>query len=87
LLASSGVQGALQDTTLQLFDGNGSQIFFDDDWRTGGQQQQIIDTAIPPKDDRESAIVATLNPGAYTAVVKGKGGTTGVAVVEAYLLP
>ena len=39
---------------------------------------------VPPKDDRESAIVATLNPGAYTAIVRGKGNATGVALVEVY---
>ena len=77
------VPGALQDTVLELHDSSGSLINSNDDWRTT-QQQQIIDTTVPPKDDRESAIVATLNPGAYTAIVRGKGNTTGVALVEVY---
>jgi hypothetical protein len=77
------VPGVLQDTLLELHDGSGSLILANDDWRTT-QEQQIIDTTVPPKDDRESAIVATLNPGNYTAIVRGKGNTTGVALVEVY---
>jgi hypothetical protein len=77
------VPGALQDTVLELHDGSGATIASNDDWRTD-QQQEIIDTSVPPTDNRESAIVATLNPGAYTAIVRGKGNTTGVALVEVY---
>ena len=50
------------------------------------QQAEIEATGIPPSDDRESAIVETLAPGAYTAIVRGKNDTTGVALVEAYRL-
>ena len=77
------VPGALQDTMLELHDGSGSLINSNDDWRTS-QEQQIIDTTVPPTDDRESAIVATLNPGNYTAIVRGKDNTIGVALVEVY---
>jgi hypothetical protein len=77
------VPGALQDTVLELRDGSGSLINSNDDWRST-QEQQIIDTTVPPKDDRESAIVATLSPGNYTAIVRGKDNTTGVALVELY---
>jgi hypothetical protein len=77
------VPGALQDTTLELRDSSGSLINFNDDWRTT-QEQAIKDTTVPPTDNRESAIVATLNPGAYTAIVRGKDNTTGVALVEIY---
>jgi sugar lactone lactonase YvrE len=77
------VPGTLQDTVLELHDGSGTTIMSNDDWRSD-QEQQIIDTTVPPKDDHESAIVATLNPGAYTAVVRGKNSTTGVALVEVY---
>ena len=86
-LTSRGVAGAVDDTTLDFFDGNGSLIVANDDWRTGGQEQQIIDTTVPPDDDRESAVVATINPGGYTAVIRGKDGRTGVALVEVYVLP
>ena len=85
-LANRGVAGAIEDTTLDFVDGNGSVIVANDDWRTGTQEQQIIDTTVPPEDDRESAVVATINPGGYTAVIRGKNGRIGVALVEVYVL-
>jgi len=84
-LAGAVPGGALQDPVLQLFDGTGSLIFQNDDWRSG-QEQQIIATGLAPPNDRESAIVATLQPGSYTAIVRGKNDTTGVALVEVYNL-
>ena len=84
-LAALGVTGVLADPTMELHDSSGSLIFSNDDWRSD-QEQQIIDTTIPPTDDKESAIVATLPPGAYTAIVRGANGTTGVALVEVYAL-
>jgi hypothetical protein len=47
---------------------------------------EIIATGIPPTDDFESAILRTVSPGAYTAIVRGYGNTTGVALVEIYQL-
>jgi uncharacterized delta-60 repeat protein len=85
-LTARGVAGALQDTTLELRDGMGSLINSNDNWKIGGQQQQIIDTTVPPTDDREAAIVATLNPGNYTAIVRGKNDSTGIGLVEVYVL-
>jgi hypothetical protein len=85
-LATAGVTGALPDTTLELRNPDGSLIMANDDWSTSPQKQQIIDSTVPPTDDRESAVVATLNPGAYTAIVRGKDNSTGVALVEAYVL-
>jgi hypothetical protein len=85
-LTGQGISGALPDPTLELVDGNGAVVKFDDDWRTGGQEQPIKDTGVPPGDDREAAAVATLNPGAYTAIVRGKNNTTGIGVVEVYVL-
>ncbi len=79
------VTGALADPTLELHDKDGSTIASNDDWRSD-QEADIIGTTIPPTDDAESAILATLTPDAYTAIVRGKNGTTGVALVEAYQL-
>ena len=59
---AQGVDRALQDTTLELHDGSGNLLTSNDDWQSD-QRQQIIDTGAPPTDPRESAIVATLNPG------------------------
>jgi hypothetical protein len=56
-----------------------------DNWRDS-QEIEIIGTTIPPTDNRESAILRSLAPGAYTAIVRGAGDSTGVAVVEAYQL-
>ena len=57
-----------------------------DNWKDT-QQTAIEATGIPPKNDAESALVATLSPAAYTAVVAGKEGLTGVGLVEIYQLP
>lgn len=77
------VADALQDPTLELFDRDGNLIDANDDWRSE-QEEAIIATTAPPTEDAESAIVLTLNPGAYTAVVRGANGTSGIALVEAY---
>src|SRR5207237_608368 len=84
-LTAVGVPNALTDPTLELHDSNGAIIAANDDWRDT-QQAEIEATGIPASDDRESAIARTPTPGAYTAVVRGKNDTTGVALVEAYQL-
>jgi hypothetical protein len=80
------VSGSLVDPTIELHDGNGMTIASNDDWRD--EQETVINaTGIPPTKDAESAIVSTLVPGSYTAIVRGKNNTTGVALVELYQLP
>ena len=81
-LASSGLTDLIDDPTLQLF-GTSGQIAFNDNWRDL-QEAEIAATTIPPEDDREPAIIATLNPDSYTAVVSGKDGATGVGLLEIY---
>ncbi len=91
-LATLGVPEALADPTLELHDNTGSLIGQNDDWRetqTGGQitEDQFFDifaTGIPPTSDAESAIIATLDPGAYTAVLAGADSSTGIGLVEVY---
>ena len=85
-LTKFGIANAMQDTTLDLFNGSGTNIGSNDDWRST-QEQAIKDTTVPPTDDRESAIVQSLAPSPYTAIVRGKGNTTGVALIEIYSLP
>ena len=82
-LIAFGISGALPDPILELRNSDGSLLFENDNWGTD-QKQQIIDSTIPPTDSRESAIVATLAPGNYTAVVRDAGNSTGVALVEIY---
>ncbi len=84
-LAQQGVSGALGDPTLELVDDQGN-VISNDDWRAT-QEAEIIATTVPPTNEKESAIVATLIPGNYTAIVRGKNNTTGVALIEAYNLP
>lgn len=79
------VTGALQDPTLELHDSNGSVIESNDNWRSD-QEAEIIASTVPPTNNAESAIVANLSPGAYTAIVRGVNNTTGIALVEAYQL-
>jgi phospholipase/lecithinase/hemolysin len=86
-LASSGIANPLLDPTLQLFDANGTVIGSDDDWKIP-QIQAVQAATLAPPDTREAAIVsAFLSPGQYTAIVRGKNNTTGVALVEAYRIP
>ncbi|CAN5590952.1 hypothetical protein BH20VER3_BH20VER3_06840 [soil metagenome] len=82
-LANFGVSGVLQDPVLELHDSTGTLIFSNDNWRDT-QETAIADTGLQPNDDRESAILATLDPGPYTAILQGKNNTTGVGLVEAY---
>jgi hypothetical protein len=85
------VAGALQDPTLELHDGSGTTIATNDNWKVSdqtGQSQEadIRATTVPPSNDFESAILAILPPGNYTAIVRGQNNTVGVGLVEAYNL-
>jgi len=79
------VAGSLADPMLELYDKNGVLLVSNDNWKDT-QEAEIEATTIPPTNDAESAIVETLNPDAYTAIVRGKNGGTGVALVEIYRL-
>ncbi|MEY2563975.1 MAG: hypothetical protein QOH88_2168 [Verrucomicrobiota bacterium] len=83
-LSAFGIQGALQDPMLEVHDSNGG-IITNDNWRET-DEAAIASTTIPPSHDKEAAVLATLVPGNYTAVVRGKDNTTGIAVVQAYNL-
>ena len=83
-LTDFGVPGALQDPTLELYQGS-TLIASNDNWRQSPQQAEIQNSGLAPGKDAESAIIATLTPNqGYTAIVRGKDGTTGVGVVEAF---
>ncbi|MGI8436883.1 MAG: InlB B-repeat-containing protein, partial [Chthoniobacterales bacterium] len=79
------VAGRMADPTLELFDGNGTSLGFNDNWRSN-QEAEINLTGLPPPNDAEPAIIATLPPGGTTAIVRGKDNSTGVALVEVYAL-
>jgi len=87
----TSVPGRLADPTLELHNASGTMIVTNDNWKINdqtGQSQEadIRATTVPPTNDLESAIVATLPPDNYTAIVRGKNNTVGIAVVEAYNL-
>jgi len=83
-LSSFGVPGALQNPTLGLYNAAGTLISFNDNWGDAPNKQQIIDAHLAPPNAAEPAILATLDPGNYTAIVRGVNNTTGVALVEGY---
>jgi len=91
-LTQFGVPNVLMNPTLQLHNGAGALIASNDNWQTtilGGiitqdQVQQIMSSGHAPTDPRESAIIANLPAGNYTAIVRGLSNTTGVALVEVY---
>ena len=85
-LTPFGVNNALEDPTLELHDGNGSIIGFNNDWQDS-QGPEIQATGLAPSDMKESAIVRTLTTGAYTAIVRGNNSGTGVGLVEAFNVP
>lgn len=76
----------LQDPQLDLYDADGMVISSNDNWKDT-QEAEIMASGLAPADDRESAISIELSPGAYTVILSGVGGTTGVGLVEAYNLP
>jgi hypothetical protein len=84
-LASSDIPASalLADPLLELR-GSGGLIAMNDNWKESPQRMQIEGTPFEPADDKEAVILATLEPGNYTAVVKGVGQTSGVGLVEVY---
>jgi len=91
-LSQYGVPNPLADPTLELHNGSGNLIASNDNWQqtiiggiiTSDQVQAIQNSGYAPGDPRESAIIANLPPGNYTAIVRGVNNTTGVALVEVY---
>jgi hypothetical protein len=82
-LAAAGVSPALANPSITLYAG-ATQLASNDDWKTNANVADIIASGIAPNDDLESALLIRLEPGAYTTVVNGVGGTTGIGLVEVY---
>jgi hypothetical protein len=76
------IPGKLDDPVIQLFNGAGVNIAGNDDWKT--DQQNVESTGLAPTNDRESAIVITLDPGNYTVVMRGKNNSSGIGVVDMF---
>ena len=86
-LVNYGITNPLQDPTLELRDGTGALITSNDNWMDAPNKQAIIDSGLAPSNNLESAILTTLNPGNYTAIMRGVNNGTGIALVEGYVLP
>jgi hypothetical protein len=87
-LTAFGVPNALANPTLDLVNASGTVIRSNNDWKDDPQQRALIEAAgLAPGNDVEAALVETVSPGAYTAVVRGNNRTTGVGLVEAYNIP
>ena len=85
-LAVQGVSGVLANPTLELRDANGTLRAANDNWQDAPNRTEIMATGLAPNDTREAVILSSSEPGAFTAIVRGAGNTTGVALLEAYLL-
>ena len=85
-LAGAGIQNPLLDPTLDLFDSQGTSLATDDNWKEA-KQGAIEATGLAPSNELEAALLVDLNPGSFIAVVRGAGGTAGVALIEVYHLP
>lgn len=85
-LINSNVPAAnvLADPVLELRGPDGSLILSNDNWKDSPQKPQIEGTIFEPTDDHEAVILATLAPGAYTAILSGAGDTMGIGLVEIY---
>lgn len=79
---SINIPGRLEDPVIQLYNKAGVNIGGNDDWKT--DQQNVESTGLAPTNDRESALVITLDPGAYTVVMRGKDNSSGIGVVDVF---
>jgi hypothetical protein len=86
-LTQSGISNTLADPTLELRDSNGSLLLADDNWQDDpNQAAQITASGLAPSNPLEAAVSTSLIPGAYTAIVAGKNGGTGIGLIEIYNL-
>ena len=81
---NSPLPGRLADPTIELRTGSGELIAENDNWRESPQAREIRESGLAPAEDEEAAVVAPLEAGPYTAVVRGAGGTQGIGVIEIY---
>ena len=84
-LSQAGLSPVLADPRLELFDSNGTPLIANDDWQSDPTSAaQLSGLGLAPQDVKESAIVASLPPGAFTAILAGQDGGTGLGLVEVY---
>lgn len=81
---SLGLANPLADPALEIHDSTGAIVQANDNWEDNPDSGAISDAGLAPASEKESAVLATLVPGAYTAIVSGVSGATGIALVEVY---
>ena len=86
-LTNAGISDALANPFLEIHDNNGALMKTNDDWQTDPSASEIQSAGLAPANANEAAMLSPLTPGLYTAIVRGQGSSTGVALVEAYNLP
>jgi PAP2 superfamily len=85
-LTNAGISGALANPVLEIHDHNGALMKTNDNWQTDASASEVQAAGLAPANANEAAVLAPLTPGMYTAIVRGHGSATGVALVEAYNL-
>ncbi|HEY1581689.1 MAG TPA: DVUA0089 family protein [Chthoniobacterales bacterium] len=83
-LGAAGITNPLADPNLELRDANGDVLQSNDDWQQGPDAQAITTDGLAPSNAKESAVLATLNPGSYTVLLSAASGATGIGLVEVY---
>jgi hypothetical protein len=83
-LGAFGISNPLQDPMVELRDKDGLVVISNDNWSQGLGALEIERLHLEPSSDAEAAVIATLLPGNYTAIVSGENGGTGVGLVEVY---
>jgi hypothetical protein len=78
------VVGRMNDPMIDLRASDGSLLASNDDWKSSADKTEIENSGVAPTDDRESVIAMTLSPGTYTAILRGKNDSTGIAIIEVY---
>lgn len=81
-LSAFGVNGAMSNPVLEVVDSTGAVVIANDDWNVPGEE--VSAAGLAPSDAREAALVVSLKPGSYTAIVSGKESTAGIALFELY---
>jgi cyclophilin family peptidyl-prolyl cis-trans isomerase len=85
-LADAGISDPLDDPTLSLVNAQGTEIDFNDNWMDSPDEAAIEASTVAPTNPKEAAVLQTLAPGSYTAIVRGAGSSTGTGLVEVYAL-
>jgi hypothetical protein len=87
-LAQFGLNPVLADPTLDLYDSHGTRLVSNDDWQDdAASADQLRLLGLAPQDPKESGIFQSLPPGAFTSLLSGKNGGTGIGLVEIYDIP